>query len=418
MGSELDSFEDNKAFNYENYVAMEVETEKTCYSGGEYLNGRITLRPKEGLSNSFLENPCAKLTITENFHYSYAEQEFAEKGKPKKLVTKSCNESNTVVEMPIDFTNFQNANIMETVVIPFQVLIPTTIYPSILIDSGTYVKHYLSIDFPTIIAKKTLIIVIKNIRYFSTYNKMIKEPAVCYKKIEKGVVVSGGSLKANLTLPRNYFFYDEVIPFSLDLDCSSLSLNIKGIKVIIERKFKKNFTHDHSKNRSVNTKEISEKKIPLEKGKKKYHVEDTMELTEKNPKILYDSLDADKRKYSEKFADVHIYPSCYGGLISCEYCFKVVIQMNSIFYEDEPISIPIDFHCPFVTQQPQYPSQCPPQYQPQSPPQYQPQSPPQYIPQCSPQYPPQYSAQQQPIPNQLPPTMPQQLPPSIIPPAF
>ena len=49
---------------------MTLETEKTCYFPGEFVSGKITLRPKEGISNPLLSNPYATLILTETFHYT------------------------------------------------------------------------------------------------------------------------------------------------------------------------------------------------------------------------------------------------------------------------------------------------------------------------------------------------------------
>ena len=67
---------------------------------------------------------------------------------------------------------------------------------------------------------------------------------------------------------------------------------------------------------------------------------------ELNPKEVYKILDKDNRKYSEKF-NVKLFPSCYGGLLSCEYYMKVIIEMNSWFSSNEQIIIPLDFYEPF-----------------------------------------------------------------------
>lgn len=383
-------FETDKNYNVEQYVSVTLETNKTCYFGGEMINGTITLRPKEGLSNPLLSSPFATLRITENFHYTYTEKEYCHSKHREEFVTKHADESMTIVELPMNFTNFQNANIMNTVVIPFQVQLPLTVYPSILIDGSCYVKHFLSIDFPSILAKKTVIIVVKNPKYYSTYNGLVKEPAVCFKNIEKGVFTKE-SFTTTLTLPRNYFAYDEVIPFTVDIDSTHCKSVIKGLKITINRNFQKNFQHNHMQHRDENKKEICEKIIPLMKGQKVHHIQDTIQLTNKNPKPLYDQLDNDHRKYSEKYNDVHIYPTCYGGLLSCEYYIKLVVQMESLFSTDEALRLPIDLHCPYVPQQ-AYPQQYPPQQPPQYPPQYPPQQPPQYPPQ---QVPPQQPQEQQ-----------------------
>ena len=87
------------------------------------------------------------------------------------------------------------------------------------------------------------------------------------------------------------------------------------------------------------------------KGEKIYHIEDSIKLpvspVELNPKEVYKVLDKDKRKYSEKYNNLKLFPSCYGGLLSCEYYMKLIIEMDSWFSSDEEIFIPLDFYEPF-----------------------------------------------------------------------
>ena len=66
-----------------------------------------------------------------------------------------------------------------------------------------------------------------------------------------------------------------------------------------------------------------------------------------NPKEVYNYLDNDKRKHNDKFKDIKLFPTCYGGLISCEYYIKITFEMDSLFSSNEQIKIPIDFYEPF-----------------------------------------------------------------------
>ena len=221
-------FETDKKYNIEKHVAMDLEIEKTCYSGGEFVHGTITLRPKEGLQNPLLSNPLATLYLTEDFYYTYSENEYNPRTQRNEFVTKVAEEHNIPLTLPLDFQNFYNANIMNTVKIPFQFQIPVNIYPTCIFSSSAYVKHYMSIDFPSIMAKKTLIIIIKNNSYFNKYNNLLLQPAVCYKEEKKHkFLVSKGSFNATLTLPINLFSYDEMIPFDVDIDATKLSMDIK-----------------------------------------------------------------------------------------------------------------------------------------------------------------------------------------------
>ena len=63
-----------------------------------------------------------------------------------------------------------------------------------------------------------------------------------------------------------------------------------------------------------------------------------------NPGQIYQKLDSDKKKYSEKYSDIFIYPSCFGGLLSCEYYLKVLFETDTLFSTNEFIIIPLDFY--------------------------------------------------------------------------
>ena len=58
-------------------------------------------------------------------------------------------------------------------------------------------------------------------------------------------------------------------------------------------------------------------------------------------------LDKDKTQGTEKFENIRLYPSCSGGLISCQYNLKIIIETNTLFSTNEEINIPIDFYSPF-----------------------------------------------------------------------
>jgi hypothetical protein len=439
-------FESDKKYNIEKFVSMTIQLNKTCYSPGEYVNGTIILKPKEGLQQPLLQDTNATLYLTEFFYYRYHENQYDPHKKRNESVPKDAEESVPLLTLPMNFSNFYNANIMTTVNIPFQIQIPMTCYPSCIFDSLTYVKHYLAIDFPSIRAKKTEIIVIKNNSYFSKYNGLYQEPAVCYKETTKRkLFVSQGSFSANLKLPRNTFSYDEMIPFEVDIDATKLSIAIRAIRISINRNQRKNYQRNHQEARGQNKKECITKIIPLPKGQKKHHIEDVIQLKpENNPKETYKILDTDKRKYSEKYSGVKLSPTCYGGLLSCEYYIKMVLEMDTMLSTDEDIRIPIDLYEPFMPSyapnsqypqqpypqtQPPYPQQQPyppqqpyPQQPPQQPypqPQYPPQQQPPQQPYPQPQYPPQQQPPQQPYPQpQYPPQQPypqQQYPPQMPP---
>ena len=73
-------------------------------------------------------------------------------------------------------------------------------------------------------------------------------------------------------------------------------------------------------------------------------MEDIIQLPKNNPGNLYKKLDLDNRKYSQKFNNINLYPSCYDGLISCEYFLRVLLETNTLFSTNEYEDIPIDFY--------------------------------------------------------------------------
>ena len=429
-------FEADKQYNFETSVSMILELNKTCFTPGEYINGTITLRPKEGDSPPFLQDPRATLYLTEYAYYTYMENEIDPRTNQSTFVSKVAEENIPLLSIPLDFSQFRDTNISSCPKLPFTCQIPLVIYPSCLFGAKTFVKHYLCVDFPFIRAKKTCIIVIKNPPYFSKYNRLLQEPAMCYReKTKHKLFFSQGSFSASIKIPKNAFKYDEKVPFEIDIDLTKMSLDIKNIKVSLRRRVKKNQRYNHNQvfKEEENT-AVAKKVCSFNKNDKKIHISDDIIIDQdKSPKYIYDKLDKDNRKVAEKYNGVYLYPTCYGGLLSVEYFIQMKLEMNTVWSTNEEFVVPIDFYEPFVNQsnanpqqpqyppqqpqyppqQPQYPPQQPPQYPPQQP-QYPPQQPPQYPPQ-QPQYPPQYPPQQPQYPPQYPPQQQPQYPPQYPP---
>lgn len=93
------------------------------------------------------------------------------------------------------------------------------------------------------------------------------------------------------------------------------------------------------------------KTIPLLEGLEKYHIEDYIKFYPDNkydnPKGVYKLLDKDKRKFRKKFGNIELCPSCYGGLISCNYYIRMEIRINE-FYSYNDFIIPIDLYEPYI----------------------------------------------------------------------
>ena len=347
-------FETDKKYNFENNVSMIFELNKTCFSKGEIITGNIILSAKEGLIQTQLLNPYAVMTLEEKHYYEYKEYYYDNSRKTTSSKNKEEIENKTILSIPMDFSNFNGANILTGIQIPFQLKVPETAYPSCFFESTAYVKHFLILDFHSIQARKTNIIIIKNNIYFSNYNGLLKAPIIYYKEITKYkyAFFNYGSFKATATLPKNIFSYNEKIPFLIDIECPKLLITIKSLKICIYRNEKKNYRINHKTKRSERKIEIISKSIPLTKGETIYHIEDNIKLpnspVDLNPKEVYLVLDKDKRNANEKFKNVKLFPTCYNGLLSCEYYFKIIFEMDTWFSSNEEFNIPIDFYEPFI----------------------------------------------------------------------
>ena len=153
-------FETDKKYNFEKNVSMIFELNKTCFSKGEIITGNIILSAKEGLIQTQLLNPYAVMTLEEKHYYEYKEYYYDNSRKTTSSKNKEEIENKTILSIPMDFSNFNGANILTGIQIPFQLKVPETAYPSCFFESTAYVKHFLILDFHSIQARKTNIIII------------------------------------------------------------------------------------------------------------------------------------------------------------------------------------------------------------------------------------------------------------------
>ena len=127
----------------------------------------------------------------------------------------------------VTFPNFEGSNLMNEVKIPFQLQVPQKAYPTCIFSQSDFVRHYLTVEFPSIEAKRTVIIVIKNTSYFYKENKLLLSPAIHFREIKKkNFFAEKGSYTASLKLPTNIFSYDQKIPFEIDIDVTNLIFEI------------------------------------------------------------------------------------------------------------------------------------------------------------------------------------------------
>ena len=341
--------------NPENDISLDIELNKTCFSKDEYIYGIIVLTPKINLFIKEFLNPYALISIQENQNYEYLDSSYDQENDEIKPTKKSINEFKTLIKTQYNFSNYLNSSMIPCLKIQFRIKVPNNAYPSCLFDKNTFVIHYLTIEFESLKAKKSEIIIIKNSPYFTKENGLLKIPAI-YKHIltkHKYVVFDCGYMEIKITLEKNICPYNENLPIEINIDCSKLDkIKVKGVKIYIYRSYKKNNPNNKKIIYEKKIEEIVRKTLPLREGEKTYHIEDGIKLplssNDLNPEEVYKILDKDKREPNLKFNNIKLYPSCNGGLLSCLYYITIVIETNTLFSTNEEIIIPIDFYSPFI----------------------------------------------------------------------
>ena len=341
--------------NPENDISLDIELNKTCFSKDEYIYGIIVLTPK---INSFIKeflNPYALISIQEKQNYEYLDSSYDQENDEIKPTKKSINEFKTLIKTQYNFSDYLNSSMIPCLKIQFRIKVPNNAYPSCLFDKNTFVIHYLTIEFESLKAKKSEIIIIKNSPYFTKENDLLKIPAI-YKHIltkHKYVIFDCGYMEVKITLKKNICPYSENLPIEINIDCSKLDkIKVKGVKIYMYRSYKKNNPNNKKIIYEKKIEEIVRKTLPLREGEKTYHIEDGIKLplssNDLNPEEVYKILDKDKREPNLKFNNIKLYPSCNGGLLSCLYYITIVIETNTLFSTNEEIIIPIDFYSPFI----------------------------------------------------------------------
>ena len=335
MKSEYDFEENNKKYALETFFQIDITLEKTCYSKGEMIKGKIKIIPKDVVKKSYLlSNTIGNVILQECYNY---------RTTPKG---KDITEENILFKYPTDIPKFDGNKIIEGTEMAFEYPVPKDAYPSVIIDNNCYVRHILIFDFPSIEAKKSTLIIVKNDQYFNSINNLYKAPAeatitTCKHKF---AIFYKGEVKSKIKLFKNAFAYNESIPFTLEIDCSNLTINITKVHISILLNIRFNNKLDHKIPILKTEKLILEKSISLNEEQRNFNLEDIIQLPDKNPGDIYRRLDSNDSKYSKKFKNVYLYPCCYNGLISCEYYIKMTLETDTLFSTNEFTTIQLDFY--------------------------------------------------------------------------
>ena len=338
-------------FNYENDVSLSIELDKTCYSKGEKINGTLILSPEQNSTHTELVNPYAKFSFIEKQCYEFLETFYEKDRDIIKPTRKNIEEIKILGSYPMNFSKYEKSKMLPNLKIPFQIMIPINAYPSLISDKNTYILHFLTCELESLKVKKSIPFIIKNNPYFTKENKLLKIPYETKQLIgkHKFAIISCGNFEVKINLEKNICPYNENLPITIDIDCSNLNnIKLKGVNIYIFRTFRKNSQKNKNLMKEEKTEEIVRKTLPLREGEITYHIKDGIKLpissNNLNPEIVYQLLDKNKDQGMKKFQNIKLFPSCSGGLLSCNYFLKIIIETNTLFSTNEEMIIPVDFY--------------------------------------------------------------------------
>ena len=328
-----------KEYNNENNMSINIELNKVCYFPEESISGSITLFPKQEIIDSLMEYPELVIRLEELQQYAYKVDE-----NTNDVMKKFCD----LIKTQINLKDSLSSDYSSGIKIPFSFEIPNnaTFYSY----SSDFVRHFFIVEVPICESKRAKAILIKNIFPKTKILKNIEEKQEFNKT--KSLSKKKCSVSCNIKLPKNYFFYDEEIPFEINIDCSNLDLKIKSIKVFLDRKENLNYNEGNfmiMTERSSEIKEINYKKIKLEKGLSNYNIVNSINfpITSAYPPKIYEESEKhglfevnDVKINKNSF---YLYPSNLFGLLSVEYYLKFKLHFDSLRTSDEIMKIPIYF---------------------------------------------------------------------------
>ena len=335
---------DSTKYNNEKNMSINIELNKTCYFPGETITGTITLYPFIQSFEKIMDNPSFNIAINQFQHYSYST------GSGKKRHTVVRNEEKNLITTTINFQDKIKTDYSSGFAVPFSVQVPENAYPSVSAINA-YVKHLFIVDLPHTETKRTVVFIIKGIFPNNLDGNLLIQNVEEAKEFKKAnFLVKKGSCLLALRCPKNYFYYDEKIPFQLSLDCTKLEMNIKSIGVILERRVHKNLYSDHSKPIRTSCDIIEKKIFNLEKNLSRYDISDCLTFPTTSldgnwvyPPNVYQQLDEKGVFEINSNFSYRLYPCCIMGLVSVKYFIKVELYFDCTFTFDEELAIPLYF---------------------------------------------------------------------------
>ena len=326
-------------YNNEKKMAINIELNKVCYFPEEFITGTITIFPKLEIIDSLNENPVLIIRLEESNNLTY------QTGNSYNDI-RTIKENIILIYTILNFKDQITEDYSEGKKIPFSVQIPKVANPTIFVTSA-YVRHFFIVEIPCCEAKRTKIIIIKNIFPEKVLTKNIE---INYKYKKYRCCSNKGSVLLKIKLPKNYFFYNDEIPFEAIIDCSKLDLKIKSIKVFLYRIInskKINIGCCSKEPLNIDKKEIIFKEITLEKGLSNYNICNFINIpaiSSDNPSNLYEVFEKHGLYEVNEGNFVGLCPYSNSGLLLINFFLMIKLHYDNILTsDDEVINIPLYF---------------------------------------------------------------------------
>lgn len=333
-------------YNNEKNISVNIKLPKSCYYPGETLEGIIILQIKNNKMSPIFDSPKAVIKIIECQQYEIrAEESVISENIKKEIISKTYH-----------FSRYKGADLSIPLKLKFKFDIPENIHPTLIAKNKLiFIKHLLCVEFPYMECKKTNIIIIQNKRIFKKNNGLLKQPVEKFNEIKKGKVFGKKSKIAYLfKTQKNSYAYNELVPYEIIINCSELEVGLKSLEVSIYRSVYCGNSKEIINNCFSETDKIVSNFYDILKNKDKIHkicghliFPNSSEYFSVNPMNIYNYFNEKTLdNVNMSFADIELYPSCFGSKISCGYFLRLKISYNSFVISDELISIPIEFYTP------------------------------------------------------------------------
>ena len=154
-----------------------------------------------------------------------------------------------------------------------------------------------------------------------------------------------------MKLPKNRFYYYELIPLEIYLDHTELNMEVKTIKLSLIMKIHLNYKFDEKIHRNtIMNLELFTSEYPVDNSQNKFEIKKNIQLQNDDNYINYISINdkycllENKKKIEiDDHFEKNIIPFCFGGLINTEYIF--IVEINYKKHRSKSIlSLPIDIY--------------------------------------------------------------------------